>query len=160
MRGKVLRCFVKSNNGFKDSTLLTTWVRYLLFAQIAIALVSIVFGQMEYHLLTKLQLGFATEAEAIAATEAGKANDARQVWVSCANLLILVVSGVMILKWIYRANYNSRQLGAKDMTFTPGWSVGAYFVPLGSLWLPYQAMKEIWQTSHTPEDWEKVSVGA
>ena len=46
--------------------------------------------------------------------------------------------------WIYRINYNARCLGAKEMRYTPGWSVGWYFIPIVHLWKPYQAMKEIY----------------
>jgi hypothetical protein len=55
--------------------------------------------------------------------------------------------------WIYRANYNARQLGATGMTFTPGWAVGWYFIPIANLWKPYQAMKEIWKASAAPAHW-------
>ncbi len=34
------------------------------------------------------------------------------------------------------------------MIFTPGWSVGWYFIPVANLWKPYQVMKEIWNVSH------------
>ena len=60
----------------------------------------------------------------------------------------------------YRANYNARQLGARDMHFTPGWSVGWYFVPIATLWKPYQAMKEIWRASHSPSDWNNASTSS
>jgi hypothetical protein len=39
------------------------------------------------------------------------------------------------------------------MVFTPGWSVGWYFVPIANLWKPYQAMKEIWKASANPHSW-------
>jgi hypothetical protein len=68
-------------------------------------------------------------------------------------LLITIVTGVVFLMWIYRANLNARGLGAQGMTFTPGWSVGYYFVPIMNLWKPYQAMKEIWQASEHPVSW-------
>ena len=40
------------------------------------------------------------------------------------------------------------------MGFSPGWAVGWYFIPFANLWKPYQAMKEIWQASASPEHWE------
>jgi hypothetical protein len=36
------------------------------------------------------------------------------------------------------------------MTFTPGWSVGWFFIPIANLWKPYQAVKEIWEVSRGP----------
>ena len=36
------------------------------------------------------------------------------------------ITAVLVLKWIYRANYNVRQLGATEMEFTPwGWAFTA-----------------------------------
>ena len=45
------------------------------------------------------------------------------------------------------------------MEFTPGWSIGYYFIPILTLWKPFQAMKEIWRASHNPDSWptEKAS---
>jgi hypothetical protein len=42
------------------------------------------------------------------------------------------------------------------MQFTPGWSIGWYFVPIMSLWKPFQAMREIWQASAAPGNWRAV----
>jgi hypothetical protein len=50
--------------------------------------------------------------------------------------------------WIYRANKNLGTLSGEQMRFTPGWSVGWYFIPIANLYKPYQAMKEIWRVSH------------
>ena len=41
--------------------------------------------------------------------------------------------------------------GARQLDFTPGWSVGWYFLPIANLWKPYQAMKEIWRASARPD---------
>jgi len=40
----------------------------------------------------------------------------------------------------------------REMEFTPGWSIGWYFIPIAALWKPYQAMKEIWITSHATDE--------
>jgi len=82
------------------------------------------------------------------------ANDALQGLVAIAYLIVFIITGVAFLKWIYRANLNSRGFGAKDMKFTPGWSIGYYFIPILNLYKPYHAMKEIWQVSKSPENWQ------
>jgi len=146
------------HSGLVDSTKLTNWVRYLLYAQVAVAAASIVSGEMEYRLLTDFELGrYATEADAVAA---GEASDLRQQALAVIYLSVYIVSGILILMWIYRANYNARQLGANGMTFTPAWSVGWYFIPVATLWKPYQAMKEIWCASHQPADWRNAPTSA
>lgn len=65
---------------------------------------------------------------------------------------------ILALRWIYLANANAHALGAEGMRFTPGWTVGWYFVPIASLWKPYQAMKETWQASAAKTDWRAVRV--
>jgi hypothetical protein len=56
--------------------------------------------------------------------------------------------GVIFLRWIYRANANLHILSSESMEFSPGWSVGWYFIPIANLFKPYQAMKEIWKIAH------------
>ena len=141
-----------NEEGFKNSDALTTWVRYMLYAQILVAIVSIASGYLEYQLLIDFQNGVYTSQEQAIAD--GEASDQRQGVVGILYLIVFVVSGFLILRWIHRANFNARQLGAENMKFTPGWSIGYYFIPILTLWKPYQAMKEIWKASKNPSDWE------
>ena len=143
---------------YKDSSNLTKWVRYMLYAQIALAIISIGSNFLEYQLLSDYQSGAYISQEKAAAD--GEASDQRQQVVAAMYLLVFVVSGFMILRWIHRSNYNARRLGAKEMVFTPGWSVGYYFIPILTLWKPYQAMKEIWKASHNPNDWATEKAGS
>lgn len=69
---------------------------------------------------------------------------------------------VIFCCWIYRANSNARCLGADDMKYTPGWSVGWFFIPIMNVFKPFMVMKEIWQAS-TPnikESWQVQTVSA
>lgn len=66
----------------------------------------------------------------------------------------------MILKWIYRANFNLRQLGVTNLKHTPGWAIGWYFVPIFNFWKPYQAMREIWLASHDLHNWTDKNVSS
>ena len=137
----------------KDPTNLTSWTKLSLLAQIVISVVAIVSGAFEIQLLRDFQAGtFDSETDP---TDAANANDLRQGIVGVMQALIFITSGVLILMWTYRANFNARRLGASGMEFSPGWAVGWYFVPFANLWKPYQAMKEIWQASASPERWEQ-----
>jgi len=142
--------------GFKDSSNLTKWVRYMLYAQVLVTVIAVISGFLEYQLLSDFQEGVYTSQEKAVAD--GEASDQRQQVVGIIYLLVFIVSGFLILRWIHRANYNARQLGAQSMEFTPGWSIGYYFIPVLTLWKPYQAMKEIWQASHNPSDWSFVKI--
>ena len=143
---------------FKDPSRLMVWIKYLLVLQVVLAFVAIGSNLMEYQLLTDFQNGvYFSQEMAVADAEA---NDKRQQAIAFLYLGVFIVSGVLILKWIYQSNQNARHFGAKDMSFSPGWSIGFYFIPIVSLWKPYQAMKEIWQASQNPADWSVVKVSS
>lgn len=76
---------------------------------------------------------------------------------SLVQLVSLVITGVVVLKWIYRADANI-QRRSPDVSVTPLWAVLFYFVPILSLWKPFRAMREIWQASHDPVNWRTVPV--
>jgi len=128
----------------------SNWTVRLLYLQIAIGVIAIISGTMEYGVLRDMQDGnFASQAEMMQVAEA---NDGRQAIVGLLEFLILVGSGIWILRWIYVACRNARDLAVNPMQFSPGWAVGWYFVPIAFLWKPYQAMKEIWRVSANPRD--------
>jgi len=133
----------------KDPRSLTSFLVIMLWIDLGFEVVSILsdFGQMS------LLDGAFTEAEAAA-------NDSRQGLIGWGHLGVLVVTGIAFLKWIYRANLNCRGFGAEGMIFTPGWSIGCYFIPILNLVRPYQSMKEIWQVSHNPSNWNSQSGSA
>jgi hypothetical protein len=142
----------RNGNGVHSMEKLTRWVRYFLFAQIVVAGIAFASDYMEYRLISNLEAGgYASQEQAVTDTQA---NDRRQRFVSATYMAVFIVSGILILRWIYRANRTARQLGVQGMTFTPGWSVGWYFVPIAALWKPFQAMMEIWRASYFPSDWK------
>jgi hypothetical protein len=82
-----------------------------------------------------------------------------QLIVALLSTLVTVSLYFMIGRWIFRAAWNVRHLGAKRLEYTPGWSVGWYFVPFANLVIPFRAMREIWLASHEPTRWRETSVG-
>lgn len=69
-----------------------------------------------------------------------------------AYTVMFIASAVLVGMWIYRAHANLREGGADGLEFTPGWAVGWYFVPFANLVKPFQAMRELWTTSHAEVD--------
>lgn len=66
--------------------------------------------------------------------------------------LVFVASVIAIAMWIHRAHLRLRQAGVEGLEYTPGWAVGWYFIPFANLIKPYQAMRELWNTSHASSD--------
>lgn len=76
-------------------------------------------------------------------------------WVVRGLFVLPGASLVSVAFWIFRANKNARALSAQTLDNGPGWAVGWFFVPIASLWKPFEVMREIYKASHTPHDWRK-----
>lgn len=64
------------------------------------------------------------------------------------DFVLFIICGIFFLLWTYRANQNSHFLNPNHkFEFTPGWSVGAFFIPILNLYWPYKAIREIRLTS-------------
>lgn len=130
--------------GFLDPTELTQWTRVSLYAFMVLSLVSVWTGVADMQ-------GYGGEDSLTGFTMI-------VILRGLGMIAIGLVSAILVLTWIHRANHNARHLGAADMKCTPGWAVGWYFVPIAWFWKPYQAMKEIWQASANPSDWQGQAV--
>lgn len=145
-----------ADDHYRDSTLLTQWTLWLLYAQIAITAAALWTGSLERSLLLDMQAGAFESDELMMA--AAEASDRRQAFIGFGQMGVFIASGVLILMWIHRSSYNA-SVKASYVEFTPGWSIGWYFIPIMMIWKPYQAMKEIWrntaqQAGDTSEGWE------
>lgn len=74
-----------------------------------------------------------------------------------AQTLAFIVAGFLILRWIHRVNRNAHVL-TDWMTMSPGWNVGFFFIPIATLWKPFEGVRQSWQASFSPEDPESVPV--
>ena len=89
------------------------------------------------------------------------ASDQREALFAIGWLILFIITGIIFLKWIYRANANCRGFGAHEMKFSSGWSVGWYFIPFMNLFKPFKAMEEIWLVSHKgPQKWQMIENAA
>src|SRR5262249_59924700 len=57
-------------------------------------------------------------------------NDFRVRALSVVALILFLTTAIAFCTFVFRANRNARAFGAVGMKFTPGWSVGYFFVPL------------------------------
>lgn len=143
---------------FRDPTKLTKWLKYFLYASLVINTIALFSDMLQYQLLSDFKLGIYSSEEL--ASAAAEVNNKRQQIIGLFQFSIAIATSVLFAIWIYRANFNARQLGAQGMKFSPGWSIGYYFIPILWFWKPYQAMREIWQASRAPSSWKSVERGA
>jgi len=128
-----------------DPTSLTNFLKIMLWISLGVSVLSMLSDFME---MTLLSAGSVSQAEA-------ESNDIRQLLIGLLYLATFIVTYITFLKWTYRANSNCHGFGAQGMRFSPGWSIGCYFIPILNIYRPYQAMKEIWRVSKNPRNWQK-----
>jgi hypothetical protein len=146
--GEALGAPIASAAGFRDSGVLTRCLKLFLYLSTIMAVLSLGSELLQLNLLNEMQAGRTPPRDQL------DSNDLRQQIIGGVTFVIFVVLIVIYCVWVYRANYNARQLGATGMKFSPGWAVGWYFIPIANLWKPYQAMREIWQASAAPASWQ------
>jgi hypothetical protein len=137
----------KTEAVYVDPAPLAKYVVWAIWVQIAFGVVSLISDGMEYSLLNAMNNGTISGDTMMSQANA---NDARQQVIAIVNLMVLLGTAFLVLKWIFRADKNLHARNVPGLTFTPGWCVGWFFVPIAGLWKPYQAMKEIWSASLDP----------
>jgi len=65
-------------------------------------------------------------------------------WTSIA---ILVVTGIMFIRWFHRAYSNVAQFEGKGTKYATKWAIWGWLVPILNLFRPYTIGKEIWERS-------------
>ena len=97
------------------------------------------------HLLRKVERG-----EILTAAQA-RAIVTRQEIVDVLHLLVFLGTAALFLTWLHRAHRNLEATGAGDLTYTPGWAVAYFLIPVLNLIRPLQVVRELWHSSE-PDD--------
>ncbi|MGH2730161.1 MAG: DUF4328 domain-containing protein [Actinomycetota bacterium] len=121
------------------------WAVRLLAAAVILNGIAIVSDFAEISLLGRLESGdFTSISEA---REAATSNDDRQATIGSLQLLIVLITAIPWLGWFRRAYGNLSSLGVREPRFTPGWAVGAWFVPFLNLVRPKQIADDLWRST-------------
>lgn len=110
----------------------------LIWIVLALEIVSLISGYLQYDLLqTPANGGEIT-------MEAATANDNREKIVGAVYLIVLIISAVTFIQWFRRAYFNLHTR-VNHLSHSDGWAAGSWFVPVINLYRPYQIMKELYQ---------------
>jgi len=75
------------------------------------------------------------------------------VLLAILELIIYVTTVVFFLMWLYRACNNVRAFDPwRRLDHSAGWAVGSFFIPFVNLFVPFRAVKEVWQKSGPPDE--------
>lgn len=67
--------------------------------------------------------------------------------VAILTILIYIATVITYCMWLYRSYNNLTAFGNSRLDHSAGWAVGSFFVPFINLFVPYRAIREVWQKS-------------
>lgn len=126
----------------------TAWLgAAALFALGAIALVDAVATGV-YVWATSAVFGWIQDPDTVT-EEAARQIDGVARGLALAHAAFYLVAATLAITWLYRT-YTSDRVDRAELTHSPGWMIGAWFVPVLSWWRPLQIVRDLWWAA-TPE---------
>ncbi|MCX5609584.1 MULTISPECIES: DUF4328 domain-containing protein [unclassified Streptomyces] len=74
-------------------------------------------------------------------------SDMLTAFAGSVQLLVLLGTGTVFIIWFHRARVNGEIFRPDAFTQGRGWAIGAWFIPVGHLFLPYRTARQIWTAS-------------
>ncbi|MEU3605914.1 DUF4328 domain-containing protein [Streptomyces sp. NPDC035033] len=81
------------------------------------------------------------------AYEAGAFAGVNLVALSLADIGAYLATIVLFLVWFHRVRRNADVWALDIQSRTPGWAIGAWFIPIANLWIPRAIAADIWRAS-------------
>jgi hypothetical protein len=122
----------------------------LLTVGILVDAVNILVTFLEVRTLERLRQGEASSQEALDAID-------RSGVVGIVVAAVSVGTIVIWLVWQHRGQANLHSLAIPWLTFSPGWAVGWWLIPVANLWKPFQTVRELWKASGGDEAWWRIA---
>jgi len=117
------------------------WATGLLIATLAVAWIGVGVDLAELRLLLRATGG---DRVALEARAAQLTTNAILLGIQVA---LFVATAAAFIAWLFQARVNLRAFGVRRPSYSRGWVVGGFFVPLVNLFRPYQVIREVWQAS-------------
>ncbi|OFY82476.1 MAG: hypothetical protein A3F72_00175 [Bacteroidetes bacterium RIFCSPLOWO2_12_FULL_35_15] len=102
------------------------------------SIISLYSDYLQYQLLNSAEAGIPISEDY------ANSNDTRQRIIGIVSIIVAIASIIIFIMWFYRAYKNLHALKIPSLNHTPGWAIGAWFVPILNLGRPYVIMREIW----------------
>jgi hypothetical protein len=67
-------------------------------------------------------------------------------------VLLVLLAGIAFVVWLHRARANLDGPGSQELTWTRGWAVGGWFIPLGNAVIPQLVVYEVDRVSERRAD--------
>jgi hypothetical protein len=117
-----------------------SWAKRLLLVAGLVDTLAVITGLASYRLADRAASGSAT-------FEQFNAAEVRHDLVILIQMAVYLVAAVVFIRWFHRAYANLPAVGIVGLDHSAGWAIGAWFVPIISLFWPKQIADEIWRGS-------------
>lgn len=71
---------------------------------------------------------------------------------------VLLAVGTLFIIWFHRARQNAEVFAPDTQRRTPGWAIGAWFIPIANLWIPRGIAADVLRASN-PDPYDGKPVG-
>jgi hypothetical protein len=115
------------------------WVVRMLALIAILAVVAVISNFLEIRLLSRI-----INREPVTFSEI-ESNDDRQAIVALIYLIALILTFILYAMWIYRAYRSLSALTTYGSERSAKWAVWGFIIPIMSLYVPYQIVREIWR---------------
>ena len=135
---------------------ITKVTKYFLYGFMAVCFVNIISNIMQINLMNDYFFKnlYSDDVYEILAEK----NDSRVAIVSGLYGLFILSSFFIIGRWLFVSSKINHLSEVKDLSISPGWAVGWYFIPFANLVMPYRSLKETFKASFKTDDWENIEV--
>ena len=139
-----------------NSHFITKFTKYFLYGFMAVCFINIISNIMQINLMNDYFFKnlYSDDVYEILAEK----NDSRVTIVSVLYGLFIFSSFFIIGRWLYVSSKINHLSEINNLSITPGWAVGWYFIPVANLIMPYRSLKETFKASFNTDDWENVEV--
>ena len=145
-RASLFSHFVSTRTTFR-------WLSGLIIGSAAVAWIAVGFDIAEIRMFGRLGLGLVTANDRAAHQFIGRL-------VLISQLMMLILTAVAFVTWLYRARANLRAFGTRHLRYSRNWTVFGFLIPVFNLFRPYQVTREVWQASDPsttdPFDWKEI----
>jgi hypothetical protein len=117
-----------------------SWAKRLLVVAGLVDTVAVITGMASFRLADRAASGSATFDQFNAA-------EVRHDLVILIQMTVYIVTAVVFIRWFHRAYANLPAVGTEGLRHGTAWAIGAWFVPIASLFWPKQIADEIWRGS-------------
>lgn len=114
-----------------------TWL--LALVALASALL-VVFRFVEWSLLDDLR----SDPLSVSFSDLESSDDRINVLTGIRTMLVLA-TGVVFIVWLHAATKNLRAFSHRDLRYSPGWAIGAWFIPFANFVIPKQIVDDAWR---------------